>query len=85
MKKSGVSGALRRRIFAAGSYRCAGCGLQGREERFAKGGYGYPTDLPAVFLSIDHVIPRAKGGSSEPANLRALCTTCNTQKGVRAA
>ncbi len=28
-------------------------------------------------LEIDHIIPRAKGGTSDPANLRLLCRNCN--------
>jgi len=28
----------------------------------------------------DHVIPRAKGGLDVPANLRPICTACNTRK-----
>lgn len=32
-------------------------------------------------LVIDHVIPIAKGGLSELANLQLLCATCNRLKG----
>lgn len=28
-------------------------------------------------LEIDHIVPLAQGGSSAPANLRALCPTCH--------
>jgi 5-methylcytosine-specific restriction endonuclease McrA len=80
--KAGVPGALRRRVFREGGYICAERGLTGREERFAGGGYGYPTGVSGVFLSIDHIVPRSKGGSSERSNLRILCTTCNTRKGT---
>lgn len=81
-KKSGVPSALRRSVFREGGYRCAKCSLVGREQRFQRGGYGYPTDVPGVFLSIDHIVARARGGSSERSNLRILCTRCNTQKGT---
>lgn len=34
-------------------------------------------------LSIDHIIPRSKGGSGDDDNLRALCLRHNTAKGNR--
>jgi 5-methylcytosine-specific restriction endonuclease McrA len=35
------------------------------------------------YEAIDHVIPLARGGSHWPANLRPICTTCNSRKGAR--
>jgi 5-methylcytosine-specific restriction endonuclease McrA len=32
-------------------------------------------------LTLDHIIPRSKGGTSEPENLQTLCKRCNTSKG----
>jgi len=34
-------------------------------------------------LSIDHVIPRSKGGPDTEDNLQVLCVPCNSSKGVR--
>ncbi len=34
-------------------------------------------------LSIDHVIPESKGGSSDPDNLQTLCMRCNRIKGSK--
>ena len=34
-------------------------------------------------LSIDHIIPVSKGGSSDDSNLRTLCMDCNNKKGNR--
>lgn len=36
---------------------------------------------PATQLSIDHIIPRSRGGSSKWDNLVASCSKCNTKKG----
>lgn len=83
MMKAGVSGSVRRQVFRRDKYTCRICGLVGREERFPKGGYGYPTSIDRVYLSIDHIVPRARGGSHDPSNLRVLCTRCNSKKGTR--
>jgi len=34
-------------------------------------------------FTIDHVIPRARGGSDAPRNLALCCFACNTFKGAR--
>lgn len=34
-------------------------------------------------LTIDHVIPRARGGTNDLANLQTLCRSCNSKKGAR--
>lgn len=80
--KSGVSGALRREIFRRDGYRCQVCGLVGTEKRNPRGSFTYPTSVDRVYLSIDHIVARARGGLHEPSNLRVLCTTCNVIKGV---
>jgi len=33
--------------------------------------------------ATDHVMPLARGGSHWPANLRPICTSCNSRKGAR--
>jgi 5-methylcytosine-specific restriction endonuclease McrA len=43
-----------------------------------KCGYCGRGDLP---LTIDHVIPRAKGGNDSWENLICACTVCNNRKG----
>ena len=39
------------------------------------------TVLPSSELTLDHVIPRSRGGSSTWENLVACCHTCNRRKG----
>lgn len=31
-------------------------------------------------LTIDHIVPRSKGGTDDPSNLRVLCGYCNSQR-----
>src|ERR1700758_2033207 len=39
------------------------------------------TALPSGELTLDHVVPRSRGGSSTWENLVACCHTCNRRKG----
>ena len=34
-------------------------------------------------MHVDHVVPRAKGGSDDISNLQALCGPCNLLKGTK--
>ncbi len=45
-----------------------------------KCGYCGRGDLP---LTIDHVIPKARGGTDSWENLVCACTSCNNRKGDR--
>jgi hypothetical protein len=58
--------ALRFAILKRDSYRCQICGRNAQEH--------------GVVLEIDHRIPRAKGGTDDPANLWTLCFDCNRGK-----
>jgi 5-methylcytosine-specific restriction endonuclease McrA len=35
----------------------------------------------AVNMHVDHIIPRAKGGSNAISNLQLVCARCNIKKG----
>lgn len=57
----------RRNLFARDDHRCQYCGL-----RFS-----------TSELSIDHVIPRSRGGGTSWENVVCCCLRCNTKKGGR--
>ena len=59
-----VPGNLRFEVLRDAGGRCELCGVSSREKQ----------------IDVDHIIPRAKGGSNERSNLQALCRTCNAQK-----
>lgn len=60
-------GASRRHIFMRDGYACQYCG-----KSLAAGG-----------LTLDHVIPKSRGGKSTWENLVACCHPCNNRKGDR--
>ena len=57
----------RRTLFARDGHRCQYCGQS----------------LPASQLSLDHVVPRSRGGATTWDNVVASCLHCNTKKGGR--
>jgi len=59
-----VPGSVRYEVLKRAKYRCELCGAH--EEHAA--------------LHVDHILPRAKGGSDDLSNFQALCMTCNTNK-----
>ena len=53
------------RIIKRDGFKCRACG-RGLED--------------GIKLEIDHIIPKSKGGSSDPDNLQTLCFDCNRGK-----
>lgn len=65
IKGGSVDGPVdRQAIIARDGGRCHLCG-------------GYPTGLD---LTLDHVVPLARGGAHTEANLRVACRSCNSRK-----
>lgn len=58
---------IRTRILMRDRYRCQYCGVHGT----------------ATDLTLDHILPRSRGGRSTPDNLAASCQRCNNRKGDR--
>lgn len=59
-------------ILERDQYVCRYCGLDGRAN-FEN----------ALAMSVDFVVPRARKGKKDPANLVACCRSCNMIKGTR--
>lgn len=58
--------ALRFRILKRDGYRCQMCGRNAKDH--------------GAILEVDHIVPRAKGGTDDPTNLWTLCFDCNRGK-----
>jgi 5-methylcytosine-specific restriction endonuclease McrA len=57
----------RRNLFARDGHRCQYCGVS----------------FPPSKLSLDHVVPRSRGGDTSWENVVCCCLDCNTRKGGR--
>ena len=55
---------VRKYVFQRDKYQCQSCGKANEETN----------------LTIDHIIPLARGGQNDISNLQTLCFTCNLQK-----
>ena len=68
---------------------CACCGLQGTFFDLEIRGnnnphlnlYGVGPRNSHVMLTVDHIVPRSKGGTRDMSNVQLLCARCNNQKG----
>lgn len=60
----------------AGQLRCDECtGEMSPGQKSRKGVSPRPNEA-----TVDHVVPRSRGGSNKPKNLRAVCRKCNREK-----
>jgi 5-methylcytosine-specific restriction endonuclease McrA len=62
-----ASGMKRLRIYMRDKFRCQYCG-----EKKAAGE-----------LTLDHILPRSRGGDNSPVNIVTACVPCNNRKGNR--
>ena len=66
-KRREAAGAKRLRIYMRDKFRCQYCGVK-------KG---------AGELTLDHILPRSRGGDNSPLNIVTACVACNQRKGSR--
>lgn len=69
VERKKVDKSLRYKILHRDGFKCRSCGRT--------------ADHDGVSLEIDHVIPLAKGGSSDAINLQVLCKDCNRGKHIK--
>ena len=62
------------------NYRTHKHTLYGRQEGIC---VGCRTLFPFRNMTVDHVVPQAKGGTDHEDNLQLLCNACNSMKGTR--
>ena len=77
------------------SQTCVTCGIAGNVFILEKGEkdnskstnvdaninlYHKPERGGLILMTMDHIMPRAKGGSNDPSNLQVMCEPCNTKK-----
>jgi len=62
-----ASSMKRLRIYMRDKFRCQYCGEK----------------KPAGELTLDHILPRSRGGDNSPVNVVAACVACNNRKGNR--
>jgi 5-methylcytosine-specific restriction endonuclease McrA len=62
-----ASGMKRLRIYMRDKFRCQYCG----EKKVASG------------LTLDHILPRSRGGDNSPVNVVTACVACNNRKSNR--
>lgn len=68
-RKARVPRRLRERVAQAAGYRCGYCRT--------------PERITGLRLSIEHIIPEARGGKTVEGNLWLACHACNEFKGAR--
>lgn len=78
-------GHRRLKVFYNKGCTCVTCGLVGTKLGYGKDKKGhfhwdvYTDDFYP--LTVDHIIPKSKGGSDELENLQPMCYKCNVTKG----
>lgn len=80
--------------YARNGVTCVRCGIVGaffaiekhngqETEKFHLNLYGLTNSNKEVLMTVDHVIPRSRGGEDKVSNLQPMCTFCNCLKGNR--
>jgi len=74
------------RVFRAKGVKCPVCGVEGKYFEYRQGrAIMLFTDTlnngKRVFMTKDHIVPKAHGGSESLDNLTPMCDVCNVLKG----
>ena len=69
MKRRRITARLREKIARAAHYRCGYCLTS--------------QDIVGPLLEIEHIVPEARGGTSDEDNLWLACPLCNSHKADR--
>jgi len=69
-----VGAALRKQVYKKTNGRCAFCNMKLTLNKLNRGSENQR-------MTIDHIIPKSKGGESILDNYQPLCTRCNQCKG----
>jgi hypothetical protein len=81
-------------LYAAKGVRCAHCGMEGTtfaaERAKSQSTPKYHLNLYHVaeggeetMITVDHIVPKSRGGGNHVSNLQPLCIKCNGRKGDR--
>jgi len=86
-------GSVRYRVYKSKGVACVRCGIEGQFFALERsGGKNNPNKYHAnlyalneygheVMMTVDHIIPRSKGGGRILSNLQPMCCNCNSRKG----
>lgn len=75
LSRDSVPSPFRRTVFNRDQYTCVYCGTESSESREEEG--------KKARLSIDHILPVARGGKTVIENLATCCRACNYEKSDR--